>query len=157
LTPQIVYAALILCMCGIGSCQVHRPPSPGERAQDKYSVSNLPTIDLTHIEDIRSSDSHSQAESRRQIRYGMPGSLPLYSPSTKRAVFGELSVSHLDRDPLPVQSADLIVIGTVTSIKTHVSNEGAMLYSTFSFVPEKILKNKAGQLRSALTLERIGG
>jgi len=73
---------------------------------------------------------------------------------------GVMIVDGPDQPELPVDSADTIIIGSVSKVQPYLSEDGTRVYTEFSVLPLEIFKNAKGLLLatgSVITLYQMGG
>jgi len=157
LSFAIVFMVVVSSQNGFG--QVHRSAPRGAEHTGKYSVDGLPTVDLSHIKELRQAASGAGTEKKRADRYssGTGGKFPLFDPATGRSLVPEKFVHYLSQDPLPTKVSDVVVVGKITAVASHISSDGSMVYSTFEFTPTSFLKNTAPPNPTSIVLERVGG
>ena len=69
-------------------------------------------------------------------------------------------VDGLYQPELSVDSADTIIIGSVSKVQPYLSEDGTRVYTEFSVLPLEIFKNAKGLLLatgSVITLYQMGG
>jgi len=65
-----------------------------------------------------------------------------------------------DFKPIPVSTSDIVVVGTISDAKAHLSEDKNSVYSEFTVTINEVLKNGTGSYLGAgdsITLERKGG
>ena len=88
------------------------------------------------------------------------GAPPLTAWEGQSDVFDLLPAGQPAEEALPIQTSDLIVIGTAVDSKAYLSNDKTNVYSEFQIYVTKVLKqNSAAQVYtgSTVTAERGGG
>jgi hypothetical protein len=149
--------ASIFCPGGVG--QIHRPASGSGSYINNSSLDTLPFVRMSNSVALRSKIDPSTAEGKRAARYESPDDVPLYDPQTK-ALNNKSHPATLANPvggSLPVNIADIIVVGDITSEAAHITKSGARIYTTFVFKPIAYLKELHGTLPIPVFLERGGG
>jgi hypothetical protein len=149
--------ASILCPVGVG--QIHRPGSSSGPYINNSSLDTLPFVNMSDSVALRSKIDLSTAEGKRAARYESPGSVPLYDPLTGalNKQSAPATLANPVGGPLPVNIADIIVVGDITSEAAHITKSGARIYTTFDFTLKTFIKGLHGTLPAPVSLERGGG
>jgi hypothetical protein len=140
-------------------------PEPARQPKETLNerLARLPITDFEVPEPI----DHEQRR-RRRIRSARHNSSA--SPEgVKRPVLKEdiepalldLPLSNQRPEPaIPATESDVIIIGTITDIKAHISDDRTSVYSEMSVRVDEVLKENAGvslSVGSTLDAERSGG
>jgi len=97
---------------------------------------------------------------RRSERYNIPNpSLPELGENSETAIW-DLPETHFQKNPMPFDASDAVVVGTVTAGQTYLSNDKRNIYSEFHLKLQEIVKTpNAAYLRvgDSIDIERKGG
>ena len=121
---------------------------------------NYPSVDLSSESKAHANLAIDPKEADRATRNDSNKRPPLYNEKDPMRS-GEISYQTyiqygIGYEPLHLRNADFVVVGTVSGAASHLSKSGTTVYSTFTFVPESLLKGSLS-LKDSLTLERKGG
>ena len=150
----IFFCALVSTQC---SSQVLRSRTSASVQSGKAFLDSAPSLDITKPNVGYSSSEYTQADASRAVHYNIEGETPLFDSSTGKAHVLSVTTTAFSRDPLPVKSSDIVVLGTITSAEPRFSADRTMLYSKFLFVPGRFLKTTSELPPSKIILDRIGG
>lgn len=96
---------------------------------------------------------------RRGERYNIPDpSLPELGETSQ--TLWDLPESHFQKSPMPFDTSDAVVVGTLTAGQSYLSNDKRNIYSEFKLKLLEIIKtNNAPYLRAgdAIDIQRKGG
>lgn len=97
---------------------------------------------------------------RRGERYNIDDStLPELGEDSKVAVW-ELPPSHFKKNPMPFNTSDAVVVGTVTAGKSYISNDKRNIYSEFKVTIQDTLKGSVApypRVGDSIDIQRPGG
>jgi hypothetical protein len=97
---------------------------------------------------------------RRGERYNIPDSSLLELGENSEAAIWDLPETHFQRNPMPFDDSDAIVVGTVNAGQSYLSNDRRNIYSEFKLMLQEIIKtSNAPYLRVAdsIDIQRKGG
>jgi hypothetical protein len=105
-------------------------------------------------------NSNDVLQFRRGERYNIPyPSLPELGDGSETAIW-DLPESHFTKDPTPFKTSDVVVIGTVSSGQSHLSNDKRNIYSEFKVSLQEVLKNSPThylRANDSIDIQRKGG
>ena len=152
MTPVV----LLLLTCGPIRCQVLN----GKSASSDESFVRAPVLDLSvssNFHQLRS-QAASSTEQNRSARYDKARP-PLFNeshPERSDSIRYTSYVDYENYDPLPASASDIVAVGTIKNSQVHLSQHGTGIYSTFDFLPTRLLKG-VQQGSAFLQVEKAGG
>lgn len=132
------------------------------KVQKESERDDLPIVDLPA--DLQNQESAKSLREKRNERYDLkdksikPDKL-VFKQSDLEEIY-DLPFSHGENPAIPFEQSDVIVIGTVTDGKAHLSNDKTSVYSEFEVRIESVVKGEANPLiktQNSIAVERSGG
>jgi hypothetical protein len=97
---------------------------------------------------------------RRGERYNIPGPFWLELGENSETAIWDLPQTHFQKNPMPFDASDAVVVGTVNAGQAYLSNDRRNIYSEFKLKLQEIIKTSdAPYLRVAdsIDIQRKGG
>jgi hypothetical protein len=156
LIPQrkVSHAAVVLVSLSLSMIGLGQTPLATTAAPPRYSPG--PIIDyraaLPNCGDV--------LRFRRSERYNIPGpSVQELGENSETAIW-DLPETHFQKNPMPFDASDAVVVGTVNAGQAYLSNDRRNIYSEFKLKLQEIIKTSdAPYLRVAdsIDIQRKGG
>jgi hypothetical protein len=152
LARSLVFCLLVSAVAAGTWAQSPAQPTPASPPQ--YSPG--PITDYT----VALPNSSDVLRFRRGERYNIPNpSLPELGDNSETAIW-DLPETHFQKNPMPFDASDAVVVGTVTAGQSYLSNDRRNIYSEFKLKLQEIIKTpNAPYLRTAdsIDIQRKGG
>jgi hypothetical protein len=97
---------------------------------------------------------------RRSERYNIPDSTVPELGEDSEAGLVDLPPTHSKKDPMPFNTSDAVVVGTVTAGQSYFSNDKRDIYSEFKLNLQEIIKNSETvylRANDSIDIQRKGG
>ena len=149
---KILAAALmfVLCLVEVHAQTTSTTTSTGTPAYSAgpvtpYSEASKPATDVVGL--------------RRGERYNLPNSSISELGQNGEPMLLDLPESHFERDPMPIRHSDAVVVATIQSGQSFLSNDKRNIYSEYRATVEDVVKAGTQGLRAtdSIDVEREGG
>src|SRR6266850_1999355 len=153
--------ALFLILAFLPSRVVQGRPAPPQQAASA-TPATPPQYSSGPVTDYNAALSNSSdvLRFRRGERYNIPNpSLPELGENSETAIW-DLPETHFQKNPMPFDASDAVVVGTVTAGQAYLSNDRRNIYSEFKLKLQEIIKTPSTpylRVGDSIDIERKGG